>query len=212
LLIGAVVIYVLPDTIVIPPWSASSPQPADSAIKPDATEPASVTQVVPVQPQVASGAGAAPGRSAAVPSALDAAVVPAGAIGAGSAVGGAASVVEGLQPTSVAPVAPVAQIEPRLQSSVGLTPPPATAVPQASAGSGALSIAVTQSTWIDVRDGQGRKLLSRLAQPGENLSLDGPAPLRVRIGNVAGTQVRYQGQPVDLAAFARNNVARIELK
>jgi cytoskeleton protein RodZ len=34
----------------------------------------------------------------------------------------------------------------------------------------------------------------------------------VRVGNVAGTQLVFRGEPVDLGAAARSNVARLELK
>jgi cytoskeleton protein RodZ len=37
-------------------------------------------------------------------------------------------------------------------------------------------------------------------------------PLKVRIGNAAGTQIVFRGQPTDLQAFTRDNVARLELK
>ena len=43
-------------------------------------------------------------------------------------------------------------------------------------------------------------------------ALDGAAPLRVRIGNAAGTRVSFRGQPMELAAYTRDNVARLELK
>jgi hypothetical protein len=32
------------------------------------------------------------------------------------------------------------------------------------------------------------------------------------VGNVAGTEVVFQGHPVDLKPLARDNVARLELK
>jgi cytoskeleton protein RodZ len=66
-------------------------------------------------------------------------------------------------------------------------------------------------SWIEVTDARGRALLSRLVQPGEALGLDGEAPFRVRVGNAAGTQLSFRGQPVELVA-TRDNVASVELK
>jgi len=66
-------------------------------------------------------------------------------------------------------------------------------------------------SWIDVTDGRGRALLSRLVQPGEALGLDGEAPFRVRVGNATGTQLSFRGQPVELVATG-DNVATVELK
>ena len=63
-----------------------------------------------------------------------------------------------------------------------------------------------------MRDGDGAVLLARTLQPGESVALNGALPLRFKIGNVAGTDLRFRSQPVDLAAASRDNVARLELK
>ena len=76
---------------------------------------------------------------------------------------------------------------------------------------GAIQVRTSAPSWIEVTDARGRALLSRLVQPGEALGLDGEAPFRVRIGNAAGTQLSFRGQPVELAA-TRDNVASVELK
>jgi cytoskeleton protein RodZ len=49
-------------------------------------------------------------------------------------------------------------------------------------------------------------------QPGESLGLDGHLPFKLKIGNAAATSLVFRGQPVDLAALTRDNVARLELK
>lgn len=68
-----------------------------------------------------------------------------------------------------------------------------------------------EASWVEVRDARGRNLLARLLQPGERVSLDGVRPLRLKIGNASGTDLIDAGQPVDLGARARDNVARIDL-
>lgn len=78
--------------------------------------------------------------------------------------------------------------------------------------SGILRLSTTEGSWIEVRDGQGRVLLSRTVQRGEAVGVDGNLPLRLTVGNAAGTQVQMRGQPVDLVAATRDNVARIELR
>ena len=55
-------------------------------------------------------------------------------------------------------------------------------------------------------------MLSRIVQPGETVVLEGALPLRVKVGNARATQLVFRGQPVDLNASARDNVARVELK
>jgi cytoskeleton protein RodZ len=54
-------------------------------------------------------------------------------------------------------------------------------------------------------------LVSRLLEAGEVVDLDGARPLRLRIGNVRGAELVYQGQRIDIASRARENVATVEL-
>jgi len=76
---------------------------------------------------------------------------------------------------------------------------------------GAVQVRTSAPSWIEVTDARGRALLARLVQPGEALGLDGEAPFHVRIGNAAGTQLSFRGQPVELVV-TRDNVASVELK
>lgn len=95
------------------------------------------------------------------------------------------------------------------------TPVAAAALPEASAAvaaaTGALLLRAQAQSWIEVVDGRGNPLMSRLLQPGETVGLDGPTPLRVRIGNASATQVSFRGRPVELVP-SRDNVAKLELR
>jgi cytoskeleton protein RodZ len=86
--------------------------------------------------------------------------------------------------------------------------PSATAPPMA----GLLQVRTTAESWIEVLDGRWQPLMSRMVQPGEAVGLDGARPFRLKIGNAAVTQVVFRGQPVELAAYTRDNVAKLELK
>lgn len=68
------------------------------------------------------------------------------------------------------------------------------------------------ASWIEARDADGRTLVARMMMPGEAVGLDGTMPLRLKIGNVSGTQLSFRGQSIDLTPFTRENVARVELK
>jgi cytoskeleton protein RodZ len=83
-----------------------------------------------------------------------------------------------------------------------------TAVPEA----GPLQLRATAESWIEVKDGRDRILLSRAVQPGETLTLDGAMPLRLKIGNAVVTEVRFRGEPIDLGPMTRENIARLELQ
>jgi len=80
------------------------------------------------------------------------------------------------------------------------------------AGPGVIQLHTTAPSWIEVTDGGGRSLVARVVPPGETIDLEGAAPFRVRIGNASGTKMSYRGQPLELAAYTRDNVARLELK
>jgi cytoskeleton protein RodZ len=89
--------------------------------------------------------------------------------------------------------------------------PAATAAQSAASPSGALQMRVSEGSWIEVRDANGRLLLSRTVQPGEAVGLDGAAPLRVIVGNAPATTLSFRGRAIDLAPHTRDSVARLEL-
>jgi cytoskeleton protein RodZ len=77
---------------------------------------------------------------------------------------------------------------------------------------GQVVLRTSAESWVEARDAAGQSLLARMLMPGEVVGLDGAMPVRVKIGNVSGTTLTFRGQAVDLAPFARDNVARVELK
>lgn len=127
--------------------------------------------------------------------------------GADSAVmlpGGAASSV---------PALPAAATAEAAASSVAAV----VAAPVGAAGSApaanldGLTLRTLEASWVQVVDGNGKTLLARLVPAGETVALTATPPLRLRIGNVRGTEISYRGQPVSLAATARDNIANITL-
>ncbi len=75
-----------------------------------------------------------------------------------------------------------------------------------------LQVTATADSWVEVVDAQGHSLLSRTVVAGESVGLDGALPMRVKIGNAAGTRLKLRGDNVDLTPFTHDNVARLELK
>jgi cytoskeleton protein RodZ len=150
------------------------------------TAPASTTIVVPVVP-------AAP----AVPAPLPAA----------SAAASSAAVT---MATATLPVSPAASaVSP---AAPGAPVPSVTAPPAAAPAATLVQIRTTEASWVEVRDGAGRTLLSRTVQPGEAVGLDGDLPLRLVVGNAPVTQVSFRGQPVELPRRGTDTVSRLELK
>ncbi len=90
--------------------------------------------------------------------------------------------------------------------------PASAAHASAASVSGPLQLRANAQTWVEVRDANDQTLMSRNLDRGEELTLDGVLPLKVKIGNAAGVAVQFRGQAVDLTAATHANVAQLELK
>jgi cytoskeleton protein RodZ len=97
-------------------------------------------------------------------------------------------------------------------SAAASGPAPVTAAVTSEAPVGVLQVRTSEPSWVEVTDARGHPLVSRIVAPGEALGVDGELPFRLRIGNAGGTHVSFRGQPMELAAYTRDNVARFELK
>lgn len=120
----------------------------------------------------------------------------------------ASQVVAALTPSSAPSSAPASAIV-ALAASAASASVPAAPVLQPDH---LLQVRATVESWVEVLDGNGLAVVSRTLQPGETVDLDGALPLRVKIGNAVGTELRFRGQLVDLVPSTRDNVARLELK
>lgn len=99
---------------------------------------------------------------------------------------------------------------PQAGAAASASAPVLPATPQSS--SVTIQIAAIEPSWVEVRDSQGKVMFARQLQAGEIAGLEGVFPMRVKIGNAAGTTLTVRGQAVDLAPVTRDNVARLELK
>ncbi len=152
---------------------------------------ATVSTVDPAKP--AAGEGASPAPVPAVPMAQAVDVPPVAApVGASSA------------PAAVA-------AEPHTGPTA--TPTEAAVVAQTVSGNvSPVQIRAIESTWIQATDPAGRVLFSGLVNAGETAGVDAPPPMKIRIGNAKGTELRWRGQVVDIAPSTRANTATVELR
>lgn len=120
-----------------------------------------------------------------------------------------------LEPTLIEPAvaasASVLEVVPMPAALSAAAVPADAAVVSPPAGSVPLVVRITAESWVEVVDARGQVLLSRTLRAGEEQSLAGLPPLKVKVGNVAGTEMLLRGSRVDLAGQSQNNVARIEL-
>jgi cytoskeleton protein RodZ len=140
--------------------------------------------------------------------------LPAWSAAAQSSFASAPAASASLPATAGAVVPTPAAVTPASAAAVSApVPAPSSALASASsAAREALRLTARRPSWVEVVDARSQVLLARTLAQGEAVTLDGVLPLRVKIGNAAGTELSFQGRSIDLTAVARDNVARLELK
>jgi cytoskeleton protein RodZ len=86
--------------------------------------------------------------------------------------------------------------------------PAATAVP----GQRQLNFRFTADSWIEMRDAQGRVVLSELNRAGSTRSLTAVFPVSLVIGNAKSVTMDIDGAPYDLVPSTKVEVARLRLE
>ena len=84
-------------------------------------------------------------------------------------------------------------------------------VDQTPANVVSVKFVVTENAWVDVKDGAGKNILSKVLKPGVDEVVQGVPPLKVHVGNAKSTQIFYSGQPVDYSSSTFSNTARVTL-
>ncbi len=105
-----------------------------------------------------------------------------------------------------APAAPIAGSSPLAASSQ------LSSVPMAAADDGALVIAASGTSWVQVRSLSGGGTTQKTLTAGDKLVAPGSPPWAVVIGKADATTVTVRGKPMDVISIARENVARFEVK
>jgi cytoskeleton protein RodZ len=82
----------------------------------------------------------------------------------------------------------------------------------AGASSGIVVFKVRGPSWVEVTDGKGVVQLRKTMSIGESIGASGVLPLSVVVGRADVTDVEVKGKPFSLAAIAKDNVARFEVK
>lgn len=80
------------------------------------------------------------------------------------------------------------------------------------AANATLRLAFSETGWASVHDRDGKEIFFKTVPAGGNETITGIPPFDVVIGNVSGTQLAYNGAPVDLAPYNKANVASLTLK
>lgn len=83
--------------------------------------------------------------------------------------------------------------------------------PAPAEGGRTLVLKVSQASWVEVLDADGKRLEYGLLQAGTERSYRSERPLSVRLGNADGVELQADGAAVDLAPYRRANVAHVRV-
>jgi len=119
-------------------------------------------------------------------------------------------------PTLASVPEPVTASAPRIElaspaktASAASTPAPAAGA--AEAGVRTLRFGFAIESWVDVKDGTGKMLVSRLNKPGSSLAVTGRPPFTLVVGNARAVRLDYDGKAVDLKPHTAVSIARFKL-
>jgi cytoskeleton protein RodZ len=77
---------------------------------------------------------------------------------------------------------------------------------------GRIQLQFGSQSWVEIREEDGRMLMSQLHAPGSRSVVVGRPPLSLVIGNAADVRLVYNDKPVDLKPYINIEVARLTLK
>lgn len=114
--------------------------------------------------------------------------------------------------TDTANTAPAATTAPEQAAAPATSDAAATTVATTAATGDALNLKFRGPVWVEIKDAQGKILLTGLQQPDTEQNVQGEAPLRVKLGDGTKVDMSWKGQPYDLTPLlkGRNTVVRIE--
>ena len=83
---------------------------------------------------------------------------------------------------------------------------------EATGGFHRILIICEQESWLEVKDGTGRSLVSSLNPAGSERVVRGRGPFEIVIGNARGVRLLVDDKPVDLKPHTRVDVARVTIE
>ena len=113
---------------------------------------------------------------------------------------------------AAAPAAPATDTANTAPAATPVTSDAAATTATTAATGDALNLKFRGPVWVEIKDAQGKILLTGLQQPDTEQNVQGEAPLRVKLGDGTKVDMSWKGQPYDLTPLlkGRNTVVRIE--
>lgn len=119
---------------------------------------------------------------------------------------------------AAAPPAPDAAPAPASASQTRAVEQPATAAPAAGPAKSSdsrlkrIELEFEQLSWVEIKQKDGKILLSQLNPGGTRRVIEGAPPFEVVIGNAAHVRMKYNDAAVDLRPYFKVDVARLALE
>jgi cytoskeleton protein RodZ len=79
-------------------------------------------------------------------------------------------------------------------------------------GTNRIQLEFDQLSWVEIKQVNGKILLSQLNPAGTRQSVEGVPPFELVIGNAANVKLKYNDTPVDLRPYFKIDVARLTLE
>ncbi len=76
-------------------------------------------------------------------------------------------------------------------------------------GESQLKITISADSWVEITDANGQELEMDLLRGGSEKAYHGKPPFRILFGRVSAVRLSMDGEPVDLTAFGRDDVAQL---
>ena len=102
--------------------------------------------------------------------------------------------------------ADIAQVQPEREVAKAFALPRLTEF-----GDNTIDLTFSEDCWFEIRNIDGELLYADLGRTGQNRRYVGAAPFRIKLGFSPGAALAYNGEPIDLAPYTRQEVARVLL-
>lgn len=74
-----------------------------------------------------------------------------------------------------------------------------------------IELSFEERSWVEIKDAQGRLLLSQINQPGSRQSVKGTPPYDVTLGNPRAVSIQFKGVALDVRPYTDHDTARFTL-